>query len=43
VTSGMSDMIEAFLGGRVSSVLVPLEETIHTCDEKDGFRNGGAS
>jgi hypothetical protein len=41
VTSGTSDMIEASLGGRVSSVSIPLEETTHTCAEKDGFRNGG--
>jgi hypothetical protein len=30
MTSGMSDMIEASLGGRVSSMSVPLDDTIHT-------------
>jgi hypothetical protein len=34
-------MIEDTQGGRESSMSVPLEESTHTCDEKDGFRNGG--
>jgi hypothetical protein len=28
--------------GVLSLMSVPLEETTHTCAEKDGFRNGGA-
>jgi hypothetical protein len=30
VTSGTSDMIEASLGGRVSSMSVLLDDTMHT-------------
>jgi hypothetical protein len=26
----------------VSPISVPLEETAHTCDEKEGCRRGGA-
>jgi hypothetical protein len=27
--------------GVLSPMSIPLEETTHTCAEKDGFRNGG--
>jgi hypothetical protein len=33
VNSGMSDSNEASVGGRISSVYVPLEEMTHTCAE----------
>jgi hypothetical protein len=40
VTSGTSGMKEASVGGGLSSVVVLLEDTTHTCAE--GWRSGGA-
>jgi hypothetical protein len=39
VTSGMSGMKEALVGGRVSSIIVPLVERTHICAE--GWMSGG--
>jgi hypothetical protein len=40
VTSGTSGMKGASVGGRVSSVVIPLVETTHTCAK--GWMSGGA-
>ena len=40
MTSGMSRMKEASMGGRLVSVVVLLEDMTHTCAE--GWRSGGA-